>query len=98
MSKKSFKNEIKKRETPAEELLLKSKAKSKNKSKKAQKNSETKSARLNLLLKPSTKKSIGKLSTIDRVSSNELINRILNGYIKTRTKDLDRYDKFYREK
>lgn len=98
MSKKSFKNEIKKRETPAGKLLLKSKAKSKNKSKKLRKDFEIKSARLNLLLKPSTKKSIGKLSAIDRVSSNELINRILNGYIKTRTKDLDRYDKFYREK
>lgn len=96
MAKKSFKKEIKKRETPASKLLLK--AKSKSKHKKKQKNFETKSARLNLLLKPSTKKTIGKLSTIDRVSTNELINRILEQYVKVRSKDIDRYDKFYREK
>ena len=95
MAKKSFKKEIKKIETPASKLLLK--AKSKSKHKKKQKNFETKSARLNLLLKPSIKKAIGKLSTIDRVSTNELINRILEKYAKVRSKDVDRYDKFYRD-
>lgn len=96
MARKSFKKEIKKRETPAGKLLLKSKDKSKRKKK--QKDFETKSARLNLLIKPGTKKSIGKLATIERISTNELINRVLEKYIKSNSKNIDRYDKFYKEK
>lgn len=90
--KKSFRNEIKKREVPASELLLKAK------SKKEQEDFETKTVRLNLLIKPSIKESIGKLATVDRISTNELVNRILQEYIKTRAQDVDRYDRFYVEK
>lgn len=96
MVKKSFKKEIKNRETPAGNLLLKSRAKSEIQKK--QKDFETKSARLNLLIKPSIKKSIGKLATLERVSTNQLINRVLEKYVKVNLKNIDRYDKFYEEK
>ena len=96
MGKKSFKKEIKKMETPAGNLLFKAKVKSKRQSN--QRDFETKSARLNLLIKPGTKKSIGKLATIERISTNELINRVLEKYIKSNSKNIDRYDKFYKEK
>lgn len=96
MGKKSFKKEIKKMETPAGNLLFKAKVKSKRQKK--QKDFETKSARLNLLLRPSIKKSIGKLATLERISTNELINRVLEKYTKLNLKNIDRYDKFYKEK
>lgn len=96
MGKKSFKKEIKKMETPAGNLLFKATVQSKRKKK--QKDFETKSARLNLLLKPSIKKSIGKLAALDRLSTNELINRVLEKYTKANSKNIDRYDEFYKEK
>lgn len=96
MGKKSFKKEIKTRQTPAGSLLFKAKVKSKRKIRK--KDFETKSARLNLLIKPSTKKSLGKLATLDRISTNELINRVLEKYTKVNSKNIDRYDEFYKEK
>ena len=96
MARKSFKKEIKKRETPAGKLLLKSKDKSKRKKK--QKDFEAKNARLNLLIKPSIKKSIGKLAALDRISTNELINRVLEKYTKANSENIDRYDEFYKEK
>ena len=96
MGKKSFKKEIKKMETPAGNLLFKAKVQSKRKKK--QNDFETKSARLNLLIKPSIKKSIGKLAALDRISTNELINRVLEKYTKANSKNIDRYDEFYKEK
>lgn len=96
MVKKSFKKEIKTRQTPAGNLLFKAKVKSKRKIR--QKDFETKSARLNLLIKPSTKKSLGKLAALDRISTNELINRVLEKYTKLNSKNIDRYDEFYKEK
>lgn len=83
-------------ETPAGNLLFKAKVQSKRQKK--QKDFETKSARLNLLLKPSIKKSIGKLAALDRISTNELINRVLEKYTKANSKNIDRYDEFYKEK
>lgn len=96
MGKKTFKKEIKKMETPAGNLLFKAKAKSRHQKK--QNDFETKNARLNLLIKPSIKKSIGKLAALDRISTNELINRVLEKYTKANSENIDRYDEFYKEK
>ena len=41
---------------------------------------ETKSKRLNLLIKPSTHQKISKIAVMKRVSTNELINSVLEEY------------------
>lgn len=56
---------------------------------------ETKSVRVNLLLKPSTKSGIEKLATLDRSSMNALINDILEDYLQGRTADLEQYDTIF---
>ena len=45
---------------------------------------EYKKERLQLLLKPSTKEDLKKIAQKDKISVNELINRILEDYIKGR--------------
>ncbi len=58
---------------------------------------ETKSVRVNLLVKPSTKSGIEKLATMDRTSMNSLINAILEEYLQQRSADLDKYDQIFKE-
>lgn len=56
---------------------------------------ETKSVRVNLLLKPSTKAGIEKLATLDRSSMNALINDVLEAYLQDRSTDLERYENIF---
>lgn len=78
--------------TPASQLLAKA-----NNTTVASEDKETKSVRLNLLIKPSTKKDLEKLATVDRTSINDLINRALEEYITTRAEDVAKYNSFYGE-
>lgn len=58
---------------------------------------ETKSVRVNLLLKPSTKAGIEKLAALDRSSMNALINDVLETYLQDREADLERYESFFEQ-
>lgn len=56
---------------------------------------ETKSKRLNLLIQPSLAADIGKLATLYRISSNELIVRVLKEYTDKRKAELKKYDRIF---
>lgn len=58
---------------------------------------ETKSVRVNLLFRPTTKRNIEKLATMDQTSLNDLINTAMEQYIQTRSKDLEKYDRIFEE-
>ena len=58
---------------------------------------ETKSVRVNMLFRPTLKKNIEKLATLDRTSLNNLVNDVMEQYVKTRSKDLEKYDEFFKE-
>ena len=51
-----------------------------------------KTARLNLALLPELKSSIEKLSAIDEISSNALIEQVLSAYVAGRKSEVDEYD------
>lgn len=80
-------------ETPASQLL----AKANNNHVATSRSKEAKSIRLNLLIKPSTKKNIDKIAAVDRISTNELINRVLEKYIANKKEAIEKYDRFYGE-
>ena len=58
---------------------------------------ETKSKRLNLLLRPTLHRDLGKLSAMERISTNELINRVLSEYIEQNADRLIKYDEIFGE-
>lgn len=78
--------------TPASQLLAKA-----NNTTVASEDKETKSVRLNLLIKPSTKKDLEKIATINRTSINDLINRALEEYITTKAEDIAKFNSVYGE-
>lgn len=56
---------------------------------------ETKSKRLNLLIQPSLAADIGKLATLYRISSNELIVRVLSDFTDKRKAEIKKYDRIF---
>lgn len=57
---------------------------------------ETKSKRLNLLIKPSTYEAIDKIVYVNRLDSvNSLVNEMLEKYIIDHADDVKRYDEFF---
>lgn len=58
---------------------------------------ETKTKRLNLLMLPSVCDSIGKIAAMKRTSTNELINSILQDYIKENEELINKYDEVFGE-
>ena len=62
-------------------------------------NSETKSKRLNLLIKPSTYEKLDKIIYVNRLDSvNSLVNEMLEQYVIEHADDINRYDEFFAEK
>ena len=58
--------------------------------------SETKSKRLNLLIKPSTYEKLDKIIYINRLDSvNSLVNEMLEQYVTDHADDVKRYDDFF---
>ena len=53
---------------------------------------ETKSKRLNLLVKPSLYRNMEKIATMERISTNELINRVLESYVNSHSDTIERYN------
>ena len=51
-----------------------------------------KTARLNLALLPELKSSVEKLSAIDALSSNALVEKVLSAYVAERKSEIDEYD------
>ena len=58
---------------------------------------ENKSKRLNLLIRPTLHRDLGKLSVMERVSTNELINRVLADYIEQNREKIQKYDEIFGE-
>lgn len=58
---------------------------------------EKKTTRVNLLFRPSTKKNIEKLAYLNKTSTNDFINIILDEYIESHKEDIDRYNAFFNE-
>ena len=58
---------------------------------------ETKSKRLNLLIKPTLYRNIEKIATMERVSTNELINRVLDQYAGDRVDLIEKYNETFTE-
>jgi len=56
---------------------------------------ETKSARVNLLFRPSTKTGAEKLAYLNKTSLNDFINTVLDEYIEAHKDDIARYDSFF---
>lgn len=59
---------------------------------------ETKSARANLLLRPTTKESMKKLAEMQHTSFNDLISHILEEYVENHQKDIQDYEQFLKKK
>ena len=59
--------------------------------------SETKSKRLNLLIKPSTYDSLDKIAYARRESVNGIINGLIEKYIEENASDVSRYNTFFDE-
>ena len=57
--------------------------------------SETKSKRLNLLIKPSTYDSLDKIAYARRESVNGIINGLIEKYIEENESDVSRYNTFF---
>ena len=57
--------------------------------------SETKSKRLNLLIKPSTYDSLDKIAYARRESVNGIINGLIEKYIEENVSDVSRYNTFF---
>lgn len=58
---------------------------------------EIKSKRLNLLIKPTIYKDIEKIATMERISTNELINRVLEQYSTEQADLIKKYNDTFRE-
>ena len=58
---------------------------------------ETKSKRLNLLIKPTLYRNIEKIATMERISTNELINRVLEQYAREQADAIAKYDTTFNE-
>lgn len=91
MAKKSFKNtSTEVRANPA--LSFITEPQTDRKEPERSRAGETKSKRLNLLIKPSIAKDIEKIATMKRVSTNELINTVLEDYRNANSELLEKYN------
>ena len=53
---------------------------------------ETKSKRINLLIKPSAYEAIEKINYINQDTFNSLVNKLLDNYIEQHAADIKKYD------
>jgi len=58
---------------------------------------ETKSKRLNLLVKPSVLANFKKIATMEQTSVNDLINTLMESHITDNKERIDLYDKVFKE-
>lgn len=58
---------------------------------------ETKSKRLNLLIKPSLHRNMSKIAAMERVSLNQLINTVLDEYQQIHKDKIEAYNKIFGE-
>ena len=89
--KKSFKDN-----NPAMEYITQPEAKPEIKNTK--KVAETKTKRYNLILKPSAAENIAKIATMERISINELINRLITDYTEANQEKIEQYNKTFEER
>ena len=97
MAKKSFKAEVAKNfMNPAEAFITAAEIPQGEAAEPAPKR-ETKSVRVNLLFRPTTKRNIEKLAFVNKTSINDFIHIVLEEYIAAHSKDLDKYNQFFTE-
>lgn len=88
-TKKTFKAEIQESFSPASAFITAPISETQGETK------ETKSARVNLLFRPSTKLNAEKLAYLNKTSLNDFINTVLDEYIEAHKDDIARYDSFF---
>lgn len=57
---------------------------------------ETKSKRLNLLVKPSVLDQFKKIATMEQTSTNDLINQVMENYVSDNKEKIELYDKVFK--
>ena len=97
MAKKTFKAAMETPVQPAAMAFITQPQSERERATEARSAEETKSKRLNLLIKPSTHKDIGKIATMQRVSLNELINKVLEDYAASNQDKIEAYNKTFGE-
>lgn len=58
---------------------------------------ETKSVRVNLLFRPTTKQNIEKLAFLHKTSINDLINTVMDQYVEDHSDEIKKYDSFFND-
>lgn len=64
----------------------------------AEKEHETRSRRMNILLKPSTAEDLMTLAAANRTSANNLINEIIEEYIESNRDTVNKYNEMFGER
>lgn len=80
--------------SPAAELLKKSETAAESK---AAPKTETKTARVNLLFRPSLKQNLEKLAQMKRTSFNDLMNTMAAEYVEAHQDEIDKFNEFFGE-
>jgi len=98
MAKKTFKTAVQETTSPAAAFLSQPAEETTNAaSEPTEGKEERKSVRINLLFRPSTKKSIEKLAYLSHTSTNDFINTVLDEYIAAHAEDIAKYDSIFSE-
>ena len=98
MARKTFKDSVQAAESPANAFISKPNEEPVKDGEKATEGKpETKSVRINLLFRPSTKKNIEKLAFVNHTSTNDFINNVVDAYIAAHADEIARYDSFFNE-
>ena len=92
MAKKTFKKSAE--ETPAASVFLSNPA-NEEETAPVKPKLETKTSRMNILLRPSVRTGIEKLAYVKRTSPNDLINIVLEDFVNANKADVAKYDSFF---
>lgn len=91
-TKKTFKTSVQESTSPASAFISAPSEETASETK-----TEKKTARVNLLFRPSTMRDIKKLAYLNKTSINDFINTVLDDYIEAHQEDIDRYNDFFNE-
>ena len=97
MPKKTFKQSVKSAESPANAFISKPEENAAVTNAEDSEPKETKTKRVNLLFRPSTKKNIEKLAFVNHTSLNDLISTVMEEYVAAHAADIERYNSFFGE-
>lgn len=97
--KKTFKQSIvdEVKGMPAEAFITTTKPEQEKANLKRKSNREKRDVKINLLFTSSLKEKIDKIAYINRQSTNDLINEVLNSFTDTQADKIKKYDDFFNE-